>query len=227
MIVDVLIPALNEEGAIGKVIHDLPRDLVRHVVVVDNGSVDNTAELAAMAGAVVLREPNRGYGAACLKGIAFLKDQSRQPDVVVFLDGDYSDYPGELPLLLEPIMRFDADLVIGSRVQSAKVNGGLTPQQVFGNALATWLLRLIYGYKFTDLGPFRAIKWEALDRLQMRDRNYGWTVEMQIKAAKQKMTCLEVPVSYRDRIGKSKVSGTLKGTILAGYKIIFTLFRYA
>jgi glycosyltransferase involved in cell wall biosynthesis len=227
MIVDVVIPALNEEGAIGKVIADLPSALIRHTVVVDNGSQDATAEVARKAGAVVLLEPNRGYGVACLKGMDYLKKLPSQPDVLVFLDGDYSDHPAELPLLLDPIIVRGADLVIGSRVASAKNNGGLTPQQVFGNALATWLLRLIYGYQFTDLGPFRAIKWSALEHLQMRDRNYGWTVEMQIKAAKQHLKCEEVPVNYRDRIGKSKVSGTLKGTILAGYKILFTLFRYA
>lgn len=226
MIIDVVIPALNEEDAIAKVINDLPSDKLRNVIVIDNGSTDQTAAVAQNAGALVLHEPIRGYGAACLRGIAFLNHQKILPDILVFIDGDYSDHPSELVRLIDPILKGEADMVIGSRTLGNRMKGALTPQQLIGNRIATILLRVIYGYNFTDLGPFRAIRWKSLQALDMKDMNYGWTVEMQVKAAKQGVPCTEVPVSYRQRIGQSKVSGTLKGSILAGYKILLTLFKY-
>lgn len=226
MIVDIVIPALNEEKSLPNVLADIPKDKVRHVVVVDNGSTDRTGEVAEQGGAVVLREPEKGYGAACLKGIAFCTEQQPPPDVIAFLDADYSDHPKELPEVLAPIERGEADLVIGSRALGESERGSMTFPQLFGNALATTLLRWLYGVRFTDLGPFRAIRTESLQKLGMADRNYGWTVEMQLKAAKQKLRCTEVPVSYRRRIGTSKVSGTVKGSVMAGYKILFTIFRY-
>lgn len=224
-IIDVIIPALNEEGAIANVIGDIP-DIVRDIVVVDNGSSDATMQVAREAGATVLSEEERGYGAACLKGISHLMAKSVRPDTVVFLDGDYSDYPEDLEQIVRPILTDDIDMVIGSRVTGTSQKGSLTVPQRFGNWLATFLLRLIYGYRFTDLGPFRAIRFDKLLQLNMTDRNYGWTVEMQIKAAKQKLACQEVPVKYRVRIGKSKVSGTVKGSLMAGYKILYLLFRH-
>jgi glycosyltransferase involved in cell wall biosynthesis len=226
MITDVVIPALNEEESIGHVLADIPRDMVRHIVVVDNGSTDRTAEAAAAGGAVVLREDEKGYGAACLKGIAWCAARETPPDVLCFLDADYSDHPEEMPKVLEPIANNSADLVIGSRATGNRERGSMTIPQVFGNWLATRLLELIYGVQFTDLGPFRAIRWKALQQIGMEDRNFGWTVEMQLKAAKHNLRCTEVPVSYRRRIGVSKVSGTVKGTVMAGYKILFTLFKY-
>ena len=225
MIVDVVIPALDEEGAIGKVIAEIPASLVRNIVVADNGSKDRTADVARQAGAVVVREPERGYGAACLKALEFIADDP--PDIVVFLDGDYSDYPAELAQIIQPIVDDNAELVIGSRAIGRRQRGSLTPQQQVGNAIACAALRAIFGVRYTDLGPFRAIAWDTLQRLDMRDRNWGWTVEMQIKAAKQKVPYVEVPVSYRARIGQSKVSGTLKGSIAAGTKIAWLLGRYA
>lgn len=226
MIVDVVIPALNEEKSIGHVLADIPRELVRHIVVVDNGSSDCTAGVAEAAGAIVLREPEKGYGAACLKGIAWSLGQTTPPDVVSFLDADYSDHPQQLPEVLAPIERDKADLVIGSRALGERESGSMTAPQVFGNWLATRLLRLFYGVQFTDLGPFRAIRRTSLEQIGMVDRNFGWTVEMQLKAAKHKLRCVEVPVNYRRRIGKSKVSGTVKGTVMAGYKILLTIFKY-
>jgi glycosyltransferase involved in cell wall biosynthesis len=218
----VLIPALNEEQAIAQVLAAIPAGLAQEVVVVDNGSTDRTAEVAHSLGARVVSEPRRGYGQACLSGLAALKPV----DIVVFLDGDYSDYPEEIPALLDPILRGEADLVIGSRVLGQREAGALLPQQRLGNALATWLIRLLFGVRYTDLGPFRAIRAEALKRLEMQDRNYGWTVEMQVKAARAGLRLAEVPVRYRRRLGVSKISGTLKGTIKAGYKIIATILRY-
>ena len=226
MIVDVIIPAFNEEEAVGHVVFDIPKELVREVVVVNNASSDRTRQRAEEAGATVLDQPLRGYGNACLLGIAHLRDKERRPDVVVFLDGDHSDHPEELPRLLAPIAEGQADLVIGSRALGTRERGSMTPQQVFGNRLACTLMRWLYGVHYTDLGPFRAIRWEALEHLGMEDRNYGWTVEMQVKAARQQLPYAEVPVDYRRRIGFSKVSGTVKGTIMAGYKIIATILKY-
>ncbi|MDB4075226.1 MAG: glycosyltransferase family 2 protein [Crocinitomicaceae bacterium] len=222
--ITVIIPAFNEEKSIGKVVSDIPRDLVEHVIVVNNNSNDNTVEVAKSAGAIVMDEPRRGYGWACLKGIE--KSRELKTDIVVFMDGDYSDYPEEIVKVIAPILEDNHDMVIGSRVLGKREKGSLTPQQVFGNRLATKLIRLFYGARFTDLGPFRAIKSDALEQLKMADKTYGWTIEMQIKASKEKMKFCEVPVNYRKRIGVSKVSGTIKGTVLAGIKIIFAIFKY-
>ncbi len=224
--VRVIIPALNEERSIAKVIEEIPSSIVKEIIVCDNGSSDNTSDVAQKAGATVLVENEKGYGASCLKGIEYINKLKDKTDIVVFLDGDYSDYPSEMNIIINPILTGEAEMVIGSRALGQKEAGSLTPQQVFGNWLATKILHLFYGVKFTDLGPFRAITLSALNKLNMMDRNYGWTVEMQIKAAKQKIKSVEVPVNYRKRIGFSKVSGTVKGTIMAGYKIIFTLFKY-
>ncbi|MEM1414221.1 MAG: glycosyltransferase family 2 protein [Myxococcota bacterium] len=224
MIVDVIIPALNEERALPKVLADVPRPPVRRVVVADNGSTDRTAEVARAGGAEVVHEVEKGYGAACLLALAHL--EADPPDVVVFLDGDYSDHPEELPSLLAPLAT-GADLVIGSRTRGALRRGALTPQQRAGNAVACVALRVLYGARYSDLGPFRAIRWDALQRLGMKDRNWGWTVEMQIKAAQQGLVHAEVPVSYRPRIGESKVSGTVRGTLGASWKILWLLARHA
>jgi glycosyltransferase involved in cell wall biosynthesis len=232
MIIDVVIPAYNEELSIGRVVADVVQLRgrvnfeLRHVIVVNNNSTDSTVAVAQNAGAVVLTETEQGYGAACLKGIAWSNEQSVKADIIAFMDGDYSDHAEELAMIVAPILADSADMVIGSRTLGNREKGSLTPQQLFGNALATFLMRIIYRHRFTDLGPFRAIKTEALQSLGMRDRNYGWTIEMQIKALKKKLRCTEVPVSYRQRIGISKVSGTVKGTILAGYKILLTIFRH-
>lgn len=220
----VIIPAYNEALSIGLVVADVPRDWVALIIVVSNGSTDETAAVATAAGALVLVENERGYGAACLKGIAHLAGEN--VDIVVFLDGDYSDYPEQIAELIAPIIANEADMVIGSRVLGNAEAGSLMPQQRFGNWLSTRLLRWFYGVRYTDLGPFRAIRYDSLLALKMEDRNYGWTVEMQIKAAKQKLRGVEVPVNYRKRIGVSKVSGTIKGSVMAGYKIIKTLFKY-
>lgn len=226
MVIDVIIPAFNETESIGKVVRDIPSDKVRHVIVVDNNSTDETARNAQCEGAVVLRQTIQGYGASCLKGMEFLAALDEKPEVVVFLDGDYSDYPEELSLLVSPIENDQMDMAIGSRVLGQREKHSLTPQQRLGNWIAVKMLKLMYGYSFTDLGPFRAIRYDKLLQLKMCDMNFGWTVEMQIKAAKNKLRCVEVPVSYRVRIGQSKVSGTLKGSVLAGHKIILTLLRY-
>jgi glycosyltransferase involved in cell wall biosynthesis len=219
----VIIPAFNEADSIEKVIRDIPEHVVREVVVVSNGSTDRTAEYAEAAGATVLHEQRRGYGAACLKGIAYAK--TKQPDVVVFLDGDYSDFPNEITALVKPIFEEDVDLVIGSRIIGNAEPGALLPQARFGNWLATRLIRLFWNYRFTDLGPFRAVKFDKLLSMQMQDQTFGWTVEMQVKAAKMKLHCVEIPVSYRKRIGTSKITGTVSGTVKAGYKILFTIFK--
>ncbi len=226
MIIDVVIPAFNEAESIGKVVRDIPSAKVRNVIVVDNNSTDGTAKNAKLEGAVVLRQTIQGYGASCLKGMEFLDKLDVKPEVVVFLDGDYSDYPEELSMLVSPIENDQVDMVIGSRVLGQREKNSLTPQQLVGNWIAVKMLRLFYGYSFTDLGPFRAIRFDKLLQLEMSDMNYGWTAEMQVKAAKKRLRCVEVPVSYRVRIGRSKVSGTLKGSVLAGYKIILTLLRY-
>jgi glycosyltransferase involved in cell wall biosynthesis len=225
-IIDIIIPAYNEEKSIVFVIRDIPKTQVRDIIVCNNASTDRTAEVATKQGATVVNQPQRGYGNACLAGMAHIAQKARKPDIVVFLDGDYSDYPEELLLLVAPITEERAEMVIGSRALGVRESGSMTPQQVFGNWLATRMIRLFFNYTFTDLGPFRAIRYDSLLKIGMIDRNYGWTVEMQVKAAKLKMACLEIPVTYRRRIGVSKVSGTVKGTILAGYKIILTIFRY-
>ena len=222
----VIIPAYNEESAIGQVIAEIPKNWVREIVVVDNRSTDNTAINATKAGATVVYEPLPAYGRACLRGMAYVASLSIAPDIIVFVDGDHSDYPEELPHLVKPILEQNYDMVIGSRALGKRERGSMTPQQVFGNWLATFLLRLLYGVRYTDLGPFRAIKWDKLLALDMEDKTYGWTVEMQLKAAKQGLKSTEVPVRYRKRIGFSKISGTAKGVILAGYKIITTIFKY-
>lgn len=220
----VVIPAFNEEKSIAKVIEAIPKDVVSDVIVTNNNSTDNTSKVASEAGAIVLDEKRKGYGWACLKGIAKAKELGAT--IIVFLDGDYSDHPEQLPEVIAPIIENKADLVIGSRAIGKKEKGSLTPQQVFGNWLATKLMRIFYGVKYTDLGPFRAITVEGLDKLNMQDKTYGWTIEMQIRAAQHKLRSVEVPVDYRKRIGVSKVSGTVKGTIMAGYKIIFAILKY-
>jgi glycosyltransferase involved in cell wall biosynthesis len=225
-IIVVIIPAFNEENSVGKVVREIPGDWVDEVIVVNNNSNDQTAVQAAAAGATVLNEPVQGYGRACLCGIAYAQNRQQKPNILVFIDADYSDYPEELVELIAPIVAGSADLVIGSRALGNRQSGSMTPQQVFGNWLATWLIRLFYGVHFTDLGPFRAIRFDSLIALDMRDETYGWTVEMQVKAAKQDLRSVEVPVRYRRRIGHSKISGTVKGTIMAGYKILTTIFKY-
>ena len=219
----VIIPAYNEEAAIGKVLEAVPWSLVEQVIVVDNGSTDATAARAVQMGANLVREPRRGYGQACLSGIGVIKNI----EIVVFLDGDYSDYPEEMEALIAPIVQGRADLVIGSRTLGEREKGALLPQARFGNALATRLIHCLFRVKYTDLGPFRAIRFETLERLQMQDRNFGWTVEMQVKAARLGVQIVEVPVRYRRRIGTSKITGTLSGAMQAGYKILWTIFRYA
>ena len=222
--INVVIPAFNEELSIGKVVDAIPKDWIETVIVVNNNSTDKTQEVAALAGATVLLEKRKGYGYACLTGIEEAK--KNKADIIVFLDGDFSDYPEEIPQVIEPILEQGMDMVIGSRATGKREKGSMTPQQVFGNWLATRLMKIFYGANFTDLGPFRAIKMDALEKLQMADKTYGWTIEMQIKAAKLKMNVCEVPVQYKKRIGVSKVSGTVKGTVLAGIKIIFAVFKY-
>tara|TARA_R110002012_G_scaffold304752_1_gene508420 strand:- start:25459 stop:26154 length:696 start_codon:yes stop_codon:yes gene_type:complete len=225
--IKVIIPAFNEQNAVGMVIDEIPKELVSEIIVIDNGSTDNTFAQAQSRGATALREEKRGYGNACLCGMQHIAGQVDDlPDIVVFLDGDHSDYPEEMYELVQPIIDGKADLVIGSRALGKKEKGSMTPQQIFGNWLATTLLRWFYGVQFTDLGPFRAVKYESLLRINMQDKTYGWTVEMQLKAAKLGMQTTEVPVNYRQRIGVSKVSGTVKGTFGAGYKILWTIFRY-
>ncbi|TFG75451.1 MAG: glycosyltransferase family 2 protein [Chrysiogenales bacterium] len=217
-----LIPAWNEEQAIGRVIDEIPRNLVCEVVVVSNGSSDRTEAVASAHGATVLREERRGYGHALMKGIAYVS--IKNPDILVFLDGDLSDYPAEIPLLLQPIIEAGQDLVIGSRVRGEKEKGALLPQARFGNWLATSLIKLFWGVRFTDLGPFRAITFAKFNELQMKEMTYGWTVEMQIKAAKKGFKCTEIPVRYRRRIGQSKVTGTIAGSCKAGCGILRTIF---
>ncbi len=226
--INVIIPVFNESGSIGFVLKDIPAGIADEVIVVNNGSTDNTAEIAAQNGATVLLEEKKGYGSACLKGLDYIRNKpvEQQPKIVVFIDGDYSDYPRQMIDLVKPIQEKGIDMVIGSRAKGKRESGSMAVQQVFGNWLATTLMKWFFGAKFTDLGPFRAIKWEKLQLLGMKDQNYGWTVEMQIKAAKQKLTYTEIPVDYRKRIGKSKITGTIKGTIMAGYKIIATIFKY-
>ncbi len=226
-IIDVIIPAYNEEKSIGNVLRDIPKELVRDIIVCNNASTDNTKAVALANGAIVVDQPEKGYGNACLKGIGYLKEKSveEQPDIVVFLDGDYSDHPEEMPKLIQPITEEGMDMVIGSRSMGTLEKGAMMPQQIFGNWLATTLIKFFYNYQFTDLGPFRAITWKQLIAIDMQDRDFGWTVEMQVKAAKFGLKCTEVPMTYRKRIGVSKVSGTVRGTILAGHKILWTIFK--
>jgi glycosyltransferase involved in cell wall biosynthesis len=222
----VIIPAFNEQNAVGLVVDEVPKEWVTEIIVIDNGSYDDTYEQAKSKGATALIASKRGYGQACLKGMEHIAQSETQPDIVVFLDGDHSDYPEQLPDLVRPIIEDRADMVIGSRALGLKEKGSMTPQQIFGNWLATSLIKRFYGVSYTDLGPFRAIRYSSLLAIAMQDTNYGWTVEMQLKAAKLKLRTMEVPVNYRQRIGISKVSGTVKGTFMAGYKIIYTIFKY-
>ncbi len=221
--VSLVIPALNEERSLPLVLDALPRELLHEIVLVDNGSTDGTARVAAEHGARVIHEPRRGYGQACLTGLAHVDD----PDVVAFVDADFSDHPDELPQVLAPILEDRADLVIGSRMTGAREPGAMLPQALFGNWLATRLIRWFWGVRFTDLGPFRAVRADALARIGMEDRDFGWTVEMQVKAAQLGLRCVEVPVRYRKRVGKSKITGTIRGTIRASHKILATIFRSA
>lgn len=223
-LIDVIIPAYNEQDAIGKVVREIP-GVVRNIIVVNNDSTDHTKLNASKAGAIVVDEPQRGYGKACLTGMEYIKSLEVQPDIVAFLDGDYSDYPEELRDLVQPIIEGEVDFVIGSRDKGSREHGSMTFPQVFGNRLATTLMRWIFKADYSDLGPFRAIVWDKLLDLDMQDEDYGWTIEMQIKAVQKKLRIIEVPVNYRQRIGQSKVSGTIKGTIMAGYKIIWTIFK--
>ncbi|MGF1632459.1 MAG: glycosyltransferase family 2 protein [Phycisphaerae bacterium] len=220
----VVIPAWNEEGSIGRVIADLPA--VRAVVVADNNSADYTAQVARKFGATVVPAPVQGYGSACLAALAHVATLDPPPAVVAFIDADYSDHPEELPALVVPILAGEADFVVGSRMLKRQARGALLPQAVFGNKLACFLMRVLFGQSYSDLGPFRAIRYDALKRLRMCDTNFGWTVEMQIKAAKANLRIREVAVSYRPRIGVSKITGTLKGTFRAGWKILYTIGRY-
>ena len=225
-IIKVIIPAYNEGDSIGSVISDIPKS-VSEIIVVNNNSTDTTLFNAEKAGATVLTENRRGYGYACLKGMDYIAQQSEKPDIIVFLDGDYSDYPEELDKIVAPILNQNMDLVIGARKKALREAGSMTFPQIFGNELATFLMKLFFGAKFTDLGPFRAIKYDKLVALQMQDKTYGWTVEMQLKVLRKKMAYTEVPVHYKKRIGISKVSGTVKGAIFAGTKILAWIFKYS
>ncbi|PIP67995.1 MAG: UDP-glucose--dolichyl-phosphate glucosyltransferase [Candidatus Omnitrophica bacterium CG_4_9_14_0_2_um_filter_42_8] len=220
--VSVLMPAYNEEKSIAKVISGIPKQIVDEIIVIDNGSTDNTAALAVQNGARLVREQRRGYGVCCLRGIEAISDT----DIIVILDSDYSDYPQQINRLIEPIAAGEADFVIGSRVLGRLEDGALTPQQYWGNKLAVFMIHRLFGYRFTDMGPFRAIRYESLKKLDMQDKDFGWNAEMQIKAVKSGLKIKEVPVDYRKRIGDSKISGTISGTIKAGTKIIFTIFKY-
>ena len=220
--ISVIIPAFNEEDSIGLVLDALPQNLIHEVIVVDNNSTDNTARSASEKGARVVAEQRRGYGSACLKGISVLDN----PDIVVFLDGDFSDYPEELVKLVAPIESGEMDFVLGSRMILPESRSALLPQSRYGNQLAVFLMRLFFRHQYTDLGPFRAIRNESLQAIAMQDTNFGWTVEMQIKAVKKGLRILEIPVKYRERVGVSKITGTFSGTIKAGTKIIYTIFKY-
>jgi glycosyltransferase involved in cell wall biosynthesis len=225
-LIKVIIPAFNEADSIGLVVKDIP-PLVDEVIVVSNNSTDDTEKKAQEAGATVLGENRKGYGWACLKGMAYIAEQSSKPDIIVFLDGDYSDYPEELEKIVAPIVQEDIDFVIGARIKALREEGSMTGPQIFGNWLATRLMSLFFKSTFTDLGPFRAIKYSKLLELNMVDKTYGWTVEMQLKALKKGLTYKEIPVKYRNRIGVSKVSGTVKGAIFAGVKILGWIFKYS
>jgi glycosyltransferase involved in cell wall biosynthesis len=223
----VIIPALNEEESLPLVLRDLPQ--VRRTIVVDNGSTDRTAAVAREGGAHVVSEPRRGYGSACLRGLAEIESLSPSdnlPRVIVFLDADYSDHPELLTELVRPILAGEADFVLGSRLLGVREPGAMPTQSLFGNRLACFLMRILFGARYTDLGPFRAIDYVALRALRMIDTNYGWTVEMQIKAARAGLRTAEIPVPYRCRIGQSKISGTIVGSIKAGWKILFLIAKY-
>lgn len=221
----VIIPAFNEEASIGKVVGAIPKT-VTEIIVANNNSTDQTALVAKKAGATVLLEEKKGYGYACLRGIDYLNQKEKKPDIVVFLDGDYSDHPEELPLIINPILQGEVDVVIGARVPEKREKGAMTPQQIFGNWLACSLMKLRYQSSFTDLGPFRAIRWKTLQQLKMSDKTYGWTIEMQLKVLRFNIPHREVAVSYKQRIGVSKVSGTVKGTIFASVKIIGWILKH-
>ncbi len=225
-IIKVIIPAFNEEGSIAHVIREIP-EIVSEIIVVSNNSTDQTESVALENGATVLKEEKMGYGYACLKGLEYISKLENKPNIIVFLDGDYSDYPAELTDIIAPIIYQDVDLVIGARDKKLREPGSMTIPQIFGNWLATSLMKLFFGAKFTDLGPFRAIKYDKLINLNMQDKTYGWTVEMQLKAIKKKYSYTEVPVHYKKRIGVSKVSGTIKGAIFAGVKILSWIFKYS
>jgi glycosyltransferase involved in cell wall biosynthesis len=226
--IKVIIPAYNEADSIAHVINDIPKT-VNEIIVVSNNSTDDTEVNAKNAGATVLKESQKGYGYACLKGMDYISrlDANEQPDIIVFLDGDYSDYPEELTQIVAPILNNNLDFVIGSRVKALREKGSMTIPQIFGNWLATTLMSILFKAKFTDLGPFRAIKYDKLLELQMEDKTYGWTIEMQLKVLRKKFSYTEVPVNYRNRIGVSKVSGTVKGAIFAGVKILGWIFKYS
>lgn len=224
--VDVVIPACDEEESLPLVLAALPRDRVRRIVVCDNASTDGTARVAAAGGAEVVREERPGYGSACLRALGHLRDTG-PPEIVVFLDADFSDRPEELPRLVQPILDGRADLVVGSRTLGKREPGALLPQARAGNLIACWLIRLLYGHRYTDLGPFRAISWAALERLEMRDTDFGWTAEMQVKALCRGLKVEERPVSYRRRVGVSKITGTVRGSVRAGHKILWTVLRHA
>ncbi|MFQ5952722.1 MAG: glycosyltransferase family 2 protein [Candidatus Omnitrophota bacterium] len=218
----VIIPAFNEERSISKVLEEIPKDIADEVIVVDNGSTDRTAEEAAKSGAKVIRENERGYGVACLKGLSSVKDA----DIIVILDADHSDYPEQMARLVQPIVDGEADFVIGSRTLGKREKGALAPQAYWGNKLAVFLISLFFGFDFTDMGPFRAVKYDSLRQLNMADRNFGWNAEMQVKAVRCGLKIKEIPVDYRRRVGSSKISGTISGTVLAGTKIIYTIIKY-
>jgi glycosyltransferase involved in cell wall biosynthesis len=222
----VVIPAYNEANSIALVIKEIPT-IVSQTIVVNNASTDATQKVAENAGATVLTESKMGYGYACLRGLAYVAKQEILPDIIVFLDGDYSDYPEQLTQIVAPIINQDYDMVIGARIKEQREKGSMTPQQVFGNSLACWLMKLLFKANYTDLGPFRAIKYKSLLSLNMQDTTYGWTVEMQLKALRKGLKYKEVSVKYKKRIGVSKVSGTLKGTIFAGVKILSWIFKYS
>ena len=224
----VVIPALNEELSLPLVLDDLPP--VREVLVVDNGSRDATADVAARYGATVVGQPQRGYGAACLRGLEAIRQAvdagSAPPEIVAFVDADYSDHPDRLPQLVEPIAEDQADFVLGSRLLGTREPGAMPPQSVYGNRLACFLMRILFDARYTDLGPFRAIRYDRLCELGMTDENFGWTIEMQIKATRNNLCIREIPVPYRRRVGSSKISGTVSGTIRAGWKILYTIAKY-
>ncbi len=225
-VIKVIIPAYNEEESIASVINDIP-SIVDEVIVISNNSTDNTEINAKNAGATVLLEHRKGYGYACLRGMEYISQTTIEPDIIVFLDGDYSDYPEQLTEIVDPILNNNINFVIGARIERLREEGSMMPQQIFGNWLATFLMKIFFDAKFTDLGPFRAIKYDKLLGLNMEDKTYGWTVEMQLKVLKQKLSYVEIPVKYRNRIGVSKVSGTIKGSLLAGIKILSWIFKYS